>query len=215
MGERQHRDDGGAHRRQVISYLTLRRAIGIMGILFPVLLATLCLWLGECTALEDSISDYYATDVRDVFVGVLFAIAWFLFSYKGYSKTDDVVGNLACVFALGVALFPTNSDSAAIRILHIVCATALFLALAWFSLVLFRKKGEAPTDQKLRRNHVYAICGAVMLGCIALIAIYTGFLSHTAVAKLKPVFWLETLALWAFGFSWLTKGEVLWRDRED
>ncbi len=215
MSVGRHRDDGGEHRRQVISYLTLRRVIGIMGILFPVLLASLCLWLGECTGLKDSISDYYHTDVRDLFVGVLFAIAWFLFSYKGYSAVDDRVGNLACAFALGVALFPTGSEVAAIRVLHIVCASALFLALAWFSLVLFRKKGEHPTEQKIKRNRVYMVCGVAMLGCMALIAIYAAFLSETAVVDLKPVFWLETLALWAFGFSWLTKGEVLWRDRQD
>jgi hypothetical protein len=26
------------------------------------------------------------------------------------------------------------------------------------------------------------------------------------------VFWLEALALWAFGFSWFVKGETLWKD---
>jgi hypothetical protein len=26
------------------------------------------------------------------------------------------------------------------------------------------------------------------------------------------VFWLESSALWAFGFSWFVKGETLWQD---
>ncbi|HEY8884050.1 MAG TPA: hypothetical protein VIO35_01960, partial [Chloroflexota bacterium] len=26
------------------------------------------------------------------------------------------------------------------------------------------------------------------------------------------LFWLESAMLWAFGFSWLVKGETLWRD---
>jgi hypothetical protein len=28
----------------------------------------------------------------------------------------------------------------------------------------------------------------------------------------KPVFWFETIAVWAFGLSWLTKGNVLFKD---
>jgi hypothetical protein len=35
---------------------------------------------------------------------------------------------------------------------------------------------------------------------------------NQALKSLKPVFWLETIALWAFGISWLTKGAVLFRD---
>jgi hypothetical protein len=52
-----------------------------------------------------------------------------------------------------------------------------------------------------------------MLACIVLIAVYELFLSGTGLAELKPVFWLESLALWAFGLSWMTKGEVLLEDR--
>ena len=44
--------------------------------------------------------------MQDVFVGVLFVIAWFLFSYRGYERKDDVAGDVACLCALGVALFP-------------------------------------------------------------------------------------------------------------
>jgi hypothetical protein len=39
-------------------------------------------------------------------------------------------------------------------------------------------------------------------------------LKDTAIAAIKPVFWLESLALWAFGISWFVKGETLWRDAE-
>ena len=44
--------------------------------------------------------------------------------------------------------------------------------------------------------------------------VYYMFLQHTAVARLKPIFWLETLALWAFGVSWFIKGQTLWKDIE-
>lgn len=37
--------------------------------------------------------------------------------------------------------------------------------------------------------------------------------TRVQLALWHPVFWLETLALEAFGFSWLVKGETLWRDK--
>ena len=50
------------------------------------------------------------------------------------------------------------------------------------------------------------------------IALYTvlgwfdvGFVA--AIAWVRPIFWLEVVGLVAFGFSWLVKGETLWRDR--
>ena len=32
------------------------------------------------------------------------------------------------------------------------------------------------------------------------------------VKKLAPVFWLESVAIFAFGFSWFTKGEAILKD---
>ncbi len=29
---------------------------------------------------------------------------------------------------------------------------------------------------------------------------------------LRPVLWLESLALWAFGIAWFVKGRTLWKD---
>jgi hypothetical protein len=51
-----------------------------------------------------------------------------------------------------------------------------------------------------------------MLACIVAIPLYYALLEATFVASIKPVFWLESLALWAFGWSWFVKGETLWRD---
>jgi hypothetical protein len=42
------------------------------------------------------------------------------------------------------------------------------------------------------------------------------FLPDSAVAYFeayKPVYWLETLAILAFGISWLTKGEAILGDK--
>ena len=199
-------------KRLVVSFLTLRRVVGILGVLLPVILAIGVAVLGSSTVIQGSISAYYGTVMRGVFVGVLFAIGVFLFSYIGYERKDEIAGYLACLFALGVALFPVTSGNGAVRFIHFLSAVALFLALSYFSLYLFTKTGGTPTREKLNRNKLYVACGVIMLACIALIAIYNAFLGDTSIADIKPVFWLESLALWAFGVSWFIKGETLWKD---
>ena len=196
--------------RMLTQFLALRRAVGILGILLPFwLLLGGYLWAG--CPVQDSISDYYHTGMRDWFVGILFAIGLFLFSYKGHDKQDDVCGHVAFMFAMGVAVFPNRAST---QTLHFACAAGLFLVLSYFSLVLFTKSGEERTQRKEVRNTVYKVCGGVMLVCMALIGAFHAFLQETWVAEWKPVFLLETAMLSAFGFSWITKGEALLKDTE-
>jgi len=198
-------------RRLFVSHLTLRRVVGALGVLLPIVLALWGFVLLGRLEIQPSISDYYGLRTRDGFVGILFVVAWFLFAYKGYERRDDIAGDLACLFALGVAALP-NSGSRWEMALHFISATALFLVLSYFSLVLFTKSGGPTTPRKRTRNRIYKSCGVIMLACIALIAIYYWWLDGTSIAKLKPVFWLESFALWAFGCSWFVKGEMLLRD---
>ena len=57
---------------------------------------------------HDSISAYYYTSMRDVFVGVLAAIGVFLFCYRGPDKKDNFWTNVAGLCAVGIGLFPTE-----------------------------------------------------------------------------------------------------------
>jgi hypothetical protein len=201
--------------RLIVSFLTLRRTVGVLGVLLPWLLVLVCHLLGTPAGIEDSISAYYGTAARDVLVGVLFVIALFLFAYRGYEPRDDIAGDLACIFALGVALFPATSQSAAIRSVHFVCSALMFLILAYFSIFLFTKTGkdDNPTPRKKTRNKVYVVCGVIMLLCIALVPVSYALVKEPTGAT-KPVFWLEALALTAFGVSWFVKGETLLKDRK-
>lgn len=199
--------------QELASHLTLRRVVGVLGVLLPLLLVVGCFVLGAPTILQDSISDYYGTVMRNVFVGVLFTIGWFLFTYRGYERSDDIAGDIACASMLCVALFPITSESAAVRAVHLVSAGVLFLVLSYFSLVLFTKSQSArQAKEKQIRNWIYRFCGTLMLLCIAGIGIYYLALQTTAVSDIRPVFWLESIALWAFGWSWFVKGETLFRD---
>ena len=200
-----------SHKRSmVISYLALRRAVGILGVAFPFILVIGYLIAGG-HGIRYSISSYYHTPVGDIFVGVLCAVALFLFSYTGYDKRDNITGDLAGIFALGVAFFPTADDLAGI--IHLISASLFFLLLAYYSIFLFTKGSDHPTPAKKKRNRLYRICGYVIVACILLALLYSILPTlQSSLSNLRPIFWLETVMLWAFGLSWLTKGKVLLGD---
>ncbi|MFQ5549052.1 MAG: DUF998 domain-containing protein, partial [Woeseia sp.] len=191
--------------RLIISYLTLRKIVGVLGTALPfILFFGALIFFG--TGIQDSISSYYHTGMGDVFVGTLCVIGFFLLSYKGHEPKDDLAGDLACVFAIGVALFPTThgeliSDTARIiGYLHLAFAAAFFATLIYFSLRLFTKTNPdpdvQPTARKLQRNKIYRICGYTMAVCIILIFIYSLLGdSVSAIKQYAPVFWLEGLAV--------------------
>lgn len=210
-------DANPARDSLVISYLNLRKAVGLIGIALPMVLV-LGMTVLEGFGIEPSISDYYHTIMRNIFVGSLWAMAVFFLSYKGYERKDDLAGDLACVFAIGVAIFPTYPPrelTAVDRVLgavHLGCAAALFLVLAYFSLVLFRKGSSQMTPRKLQRNRVYTVAGYTILICIALIGFLWILKPPAELKNFDPVFWIEAVALWAFGWSWFTKGEGILQD---
>jgi hypothetical protein len=204
----------------VLSYLGLRKAVGIIGLTLPFVLAFGKMLL-QGPGIQNSISGYYYTDMRNVFVGSLCAIGVFLMSTKGYDRRDEIAGILACVFAIGVALFPTTPDigatsqDKAIGALHLSLAPLLFLTLAYFSLFLFTEtaSGKHPTSRKLQRNIVYRVCGYTILACILLMVVVAIPAVKSLAERLTPVFWLESLAVVAFGVSWLVKGETILKDQ--
>ncbi|MCI0707392.1 MAG: DUF998 domain-containing protein [Ignavibacteriae bacterium] len=203
----------------VLSYLDLRKAIGIIGIALPIMLIV-GKYIIEGPGTPGSISTYYHTDMRDVLVGSLCAIGVFLLSYRGYGREDNIAGDLACIFAVGVALFPASPDWPQVPTpsqettgtVHYLFAAALFLTLAYFCLKLFRKGTGTPTPKKLVRNKLYTACGYTMLACIVLIGVTKLLPPDSPTMRIDPVFWLEAFAIWAFGISWFTKGEGIFGD---
>jgi len=217
---------------EVISYMTLRKAVGIIGVSLPIVLLTGSLVLANCCEVQGSISKYYHTVMQNFFVGALCAVALFLWAYKGYKRNkddkkkyieDNPAGNLAALFALGVAFFPTYIGPEdltpcitglycrdVIGILHLGWALLFFLTLAYFSIVLFTK------GRNKKKNRLFRVCGYTILACILIIIVYKFLLKKffPQLQELDPIFWLETIALWAFGISWLTKGNLLLRDTE-
>jgi uncharacterized membrane protein YbaN (DUF454 family) len=208
----------------VRSYLFLRTGIGIIGVALPILLVSGTILLEGRVVFSGSMSAYYYSVMRDVFVGSLWATGIFLICYQ-YDSLDDLVSTLAGICAIGVSLFPAPPEVDAtqlqttIGIVHGSFATSFFLMLAFMAIVLFtRKDPEHITDQKLLRNKIYMICGCTILTCVGLAAltIFVPYLHNIPwLQAAHPILVLESLATWAFGWAWFVKGEMfLLRDKK-
>lgn len=199
-----------------LSYLGVRRAIGVIGVLLPFVLL-IGAWLIDRVGVQGSISDYYYTVMRNVFVGSMVANGVFFLSYR-YARVDTVVSSLIGISAIGVALFPTTpvnptSTEIAIGTVHFICATIFFLALAGYSYFIFTRSDASVqmTPRKRQRNALYRASGIIIVVCLVLIAVLN-LLPPGPIDDLQPVFWLETIASVSFGVSWLIKGETLLKD---
>lgn len=205
---------GDQHSSLTYSYLALRKAVGWMGILLPfVLMLGGYLIFKEDLTLKN-ISVYYYTGMRNILVGSLCAISLFLFFYKCYDKWDNMTGNLAGFFALVIAFFPTVKEGPYDwqAYVHFYSAACLFITLSGISLFLFTRKVAFPTGRKLKRNRIYIICGTLMIVSLIVVETFILFFEDDHPES-DFVFWVETVALVAFGVSWLTKGGTLYPDK--
>ena len=212
------------------SFYRVRQALGLLGLMLPVLLI-----LGGAMSLggvEPSISDYYHTILRDIFVGTMSAIGLFLIAYPGHRRrvgermSDDFVTTIAGVAAFGVAFFPNEGrfdpeagetisaltqavlGNRAAALAHYASATVFLLALAYICLVKF-----ARTARPMRRR-VYRVCGWTILAATVGVVIASVFKiagpdgPQAVVIRFQIVLWLEVAAVWAFSIAWLTKGRA-------
>jgi hypothetical protein len=183
----------------VMSFLAVRRALGLLGFFLPLSLLAVAILTSE--AMQPSISEFYYTRARELFTGTLSAIAVFLWAYVGYPSapadgwlTDRMVSRLASVAALGVAFVPTGARVGApvlpgasanctlvqcalgtdrAQMLHYGAAGVFFACLAVFCLILFRRTATGPrTRGKIGRDRIYTVCGWTIVACIGLLGAY-------------------------------------------
>ena len=213
---------------RLISFNSLRKSIGWMSVALSPAMLLGNFFLADCSYIQQSISDYYFTVTGDLMVGIMCCLALFLISYKGYpgEQLDEWLTTISGLLALGAALIPTNEplvQSCAIihlpwdtnrSLTHNLLSSLLFIMLSLISMLLFTKGRGEPTPEKLQRNKVYIVCGSIMLMVIIVVPIYNQLLrTYPDWEKYKLVFWLETLAMTAFGISWLVKGGLFLRDK--
>lgn len=215
------------HSNQIISYLTQRKVLGYLGISLPFLVFIGSQFDGV-SPLLNSISAYYFTNVREIFVSTLAALSLFFITYKGYTKLDNILTNIAGLLALNIALFPsmreTNEDvlylfafisPQATDIIHLCSASTFFLILAFVSYFIFTKTGNSPmTPRKIVRNRVYKACGIIIFSSLIIMGVYEILPEDVKLylQKFRLIFIFESISLFAFGTSWLVKGGVILRD---
>lgn len=211
----------------------LRRTIGLIGVALPVLLLASVLAFG--VPMQESISEFYFTAMRDVFVLTLTGIGVFLINYYGHDRqpgeflSDWGVSTTAGVAALAVALIPTLCETAGCyaphslfdrliasdrlqATLHFGAAGLFLTALAIMCLWLFTKTDSpAPGRHKIRRNRLYRACGWIILAMVATLFVVKLILGDPWGwdAAWHFTFWVEAIAVWAFGTAWLVKGEAM------
>ena len=204
----------------MINTVRLRNALGILGMLLPIIVLVLSLVNGY--GFPDSISaTYYLDPCITPFMIILGAASILLIYYQGYDKQDDIVCTLAGVFALCICLFPCSNYEMYVQgfipdivgtfqlprvvsgWIHNISAVLFFLLLAYNSLFLFTKSSGEMTEKQKKRNLIFKICGIGMVVSMVCIVPFSIF-------KVWGGTWLvEMFALAFFGISWLTKSNSI------
>ena len=208
-------------KAELIRASTIQMSLGIAGFLLPIILVL----GGYLAGVEPKIamSLYYHTRMRDLFVGLLCAIGFCLFAYKGYTllgfeHLENWLGGIACIAAIGTAIVPSlmhvNSECAYCsavfgmnHVVHLICAVVLFGTLFVF-LILFtctnmdKSSTEWKTSRKRIRNKWYrSLAGAMALAlAIAIIAMNVDVMRRHYVVLIG-----QWAALWSFSIGWMIK----------
>ena len=226
------------------TYFSLRFGLAALAFAFP---AMLYFWgrFVHDLPLQRSMSAYFfaarasaeagamqcaAFPMRTFFVGGLCAIAAGLYLYKGLTRRENTLLNIAAICAVLVAIFPeriTPKDlSGDVRVMqlvkdcpavldwaerqsalpiHFTAAAAMFVllgAVAWQCAC--HSLRYLPVDQKHRApmlQRAYHVLTMLMLLCPA-----TGFALSTLLARgSSMVFFVEMASIWTFGAYWALK----------
>lgn len=190
-----------------IDHHVLKFIVGITAIV----LANLTVFLsGEALA---SISEAYHTGgwARDFFVGLLFAISAFLSAYNGSSVLEMLLSKVAAAAALLVALFPCECGTGTelVPYLHYIAAAIMFVILACFCVIFYRRARAKGHREAVWRSYLYALCGVIIIIAMAVLA-FDHIAGRPIGSKLtRLIFYGERAGLVAFGVSWLVASRAL------
>jgi hypothetical protein len=210
------------------SYFLMRTLVGILGLSLPVfLLLGDLLFLRHDFSVRGSLSAYYHSGMRDVFVGILSIVGILLITYKVTERNrGNALSTVAGFSAIMVALFPTGlpaylgPDSRTplqarlgeelVSTIHYAFAATFIIALAilcydfaWRERIRTRWRDGRParfSPESWYRFHIS------MTGIIVIAIVFMA-LTHAAGRLDKHSLLIgESIAGLAFGLSWLAKG---------
>lgn len=222
------------------SYLLIRAVIGGVGIVLPTLLFVLD-WalLRGSAVLRGSLSAYYHSPARDLFVGALCVTGFFLITYMAGQKWtwDYQLSTVAGIAVLGVAFLPTKRPNlrlgdplcgstpmpggcsqlqqalgeTSVAAVHHGSATIFILSLAALCFVFARReiKYADQRDVSSRRARLHRICGWTILAGVAWVAI--GEFLDLKLIGIHPLYMGEVVSVYAFGLSWTAKASDLYK----
>ena len=188
----------------VFDYRALRLLMGLIALALPFVVSMLS------SRTLSSISASYHTEARDAFVGMLFIVSSFLWAYNGHSAIEAWASKVASLAALFVAIFPTACEFCETNIIskiHYSAAAVLFIILAYFCFIPFRKNTKDKKGKKGLRSKIYFVCGSVMIGCMLGMVVAKLALSDKTMKIFRITYWAEAIALVAFGFAWIVAGK--------
>lgn len=210
------------------SYLQIRLLIGLTGFLLPLLLVVCDWWLmTEGRQIQGSMSAYYHTPARDLFVAGLCVVGVLLLTYLTAQMWtwDFILSSLAGVSVLVVAFFPTwrpgsspegarcgQSTLAApgctalqhrfgeqqVATIHAIAAVTFVVLLAALALV-FAARAKSEGEPAPRRR-LYLACATVIVAA-GLWAV-TGPTLRVSTYSVHKTYAGEVVAFYAFSISW-------------
>jgi hypothetical protein len=217
----------------VQSYLLIRTVVGVLGIVLPLIFLIGEFFIRGSVHVRGSISAYYHTSMRDIFVAGLCVIGFLLATYmSGQTNTLDFWFSLAAgVAVLGVVFFPTlrpglledtpkcgttpmpEGCSTVQQLLgedlvagiHYTCAVVFILSLARIAFLFARREKEF--EHNTTKSILQKLCGWAIILAVGWVVV-GGFLG-VVIWELTPLYLGEVIAVWAFGASWLLKGKDL------
>jgi len=209
------------------SYFLMRMLVGVLGLALPVVLLLGDLFfLRDSFSVRGSLSAYYHSGMRDIFVGILAVVGILLITYKITERNrDNILSMIAGVSAMGVALFPTGIPSgvdAALtplqdrlgegvtEFIHFSFAAAFILCLGLMCYDFARRERLRPQKRAGHDAHQspefwygFHLSMAVLIGLAAAFIVLTQALG---VFDNHSILIGEIVVTVAFGLSWLFKG---------
>lgn len=190
------------------TYFNLRIGLGVLSILFPLILITVGFING--IKIQDSMSAYYhVSDItRNLFVGILCTVGIFHYLYRGFTNLENLILNIAGVFAICVALIPmswVNGVTSQKFSVHGFCAVSLFICLAIVCIFCASATLKLLNDENKEKKFklFYRIIGGFMFFAPLISWVLTIMFNHafTLIA--------EIVCIIIFASYWLVKSYEL------
>lgn len=192
------------------SYVFMRRVIGRLALILPPLIV-----VGEPIFFDDrpvplgSLSAYYYSGFREIFVGMLWAIGVFLILYKWSERTrESRVSTFAGFAVLVVAVFPTGKPGAKVAttplqdLLGEEWVERIHFGAAGIFIFMLSRISRYWARHRPERKRIHRAAEIVILLALGL-AIFTGAFEWPDYGILVA----EFAAVWAFATSWLATVE--------